>query len=169
MGERYKGKGISIEWFGDELAATVDGHDTAAMWAAGQVLKREAMRRAPVGKGTLRDSAYVQTDERSDYKRGKRDRRPLFRKRGKGGVLVGFAAFYANLFEDSGVVAHRMPRKGNRPMAIKGIGVRSRVQHPGMRRRPFLGPALEASKEEMARAFAGVMSEAIEGAMPRAD
>ena len=169
MGERYKGKGYGVEWFGDDLAKVIDRYNEPAMWAAGQVLKREAMRRAPVAKGTLRDSAYVQTDERTDYKRGRRDRRTLFRKRGKGGVLVAFAAFYANMLEDSGVKTHSMPRRGARPMVIRGIGIRSKVQHPGMRRKPFLGPALEAVKEEMTRAFVGELGPAIEGALPRAD
>lgn len=167
MGRRYRGKGYSIEWFGDDLARTVDRHNDAAMYAGGQVLKRAAAARAPVRSGTLRDSGYVQTDTRTDYRKGRRDRRTLFRKRGAGGVLVAFAAFYANMFEDSGVKRHRVPRKGYKVLRIPGVGLRSVAQHPGMKARPFLGPALEANKETITRAFAGELEDAIEGALPR--
>jgi HK97 gp10 family phage protein len=169
VGKRYRGKGYNIEWFGDDLARTVDRHNDAAMFAGGQVLKRAAQQRTPVSSGALRQSAYVQTDSRTDYCKGPRDRRRMFRKRGAGGVLVAFAAFYANMIEESGAQRHRAPRKGARPMRLPGIGLRSVVAHPGMRARPFLGPALEASREEIARAFVGEMASAIAGALPNAD
>ncbi len=169
MGQRYTGKGYSIEWFGDDLKRVIDTHNDPAMFAAGQALKREAQRRAPVAMGTLKASAYVQTDSRTDRAKGKRDRRSHFRKRGKGGVLVAFAAFYANMLEDSGARRHRIPGAGKKVIRIAGVGFRASAEHPGMQARPFLGPALEATKDEITRAFVGEMGPAIEGALPHAN
>lgn len=161
-------RGLQLEWFGDELKRAVDKGNERAMWAAGQVIKREAQRRAPRDTGTLADSAYVETDKRRDYVKGPRDRMHLFRKRAPGGVVVAFAAYYANIYEDSGAAAHTIQAGKGKVLYIKGIGFRRSVRHPGVRRKPFLGPALEAVRNRLVEEIARELGDEVERSMPRA-
>jgi len=160
MAGKQRTKNISLEWFGDEIAATVKQYEEAGLWAMGSVILDDAESRAPRDSGRLRASGFLLSTKRTSYRKQKGDRRRMPQARA-GTVLVGFAAWYSNLFEDSGVKRHAIPYVGRsgrarkrKVLQIEGLGYRSAVNHPGMRRRPFLAPAVDASKDEGAEAFA---------------
>jgi len=160
-------KSFKLDWFGDDLTRAVDSAGEPALWAAGQVLKREARERAPVKTGEMRNSMYVETTQRTDYRKGKRDRRyGRLRPKSEKIVLVAAAAWYSNLLEDSGAVAHVIPRKrrnGQKVLYIPGIGYRTSANHPGMKRKPFLSEALEANRERIGQEVAKVVKAKIDG------
>jgi len=157
---------MSLKWYGDDIVRIVERGSEPGLWAMGKTLVSAAQRRAPRASGRLADSAFVATVKRTDYSRGKGDRRKrqmaaLLGSVKEGKALIGFAAWYSNLFEDTGAKTHVIPyqaRTGRarvrKTLLIPGIGYRRRVQHPGLRRKPFLAPAVEASKDDGARAFA---------------
>lgn len=156
-------KAVKIDWFGNDLKRAVDRAGEPALWAAGQVLKREARERAAVKTGAMKESLYVETTQRTDYKKGKRDRRDgRLRPKSEKIVLVAAAAWYANLLEDSGAKPHVIPKKKGKMLNIPGIGVRRSVKHPGMARKPFLADAMEASKDRIGREVARVIGEKID-------
>lgn len=166
MAKRFGTKNISLDWYGDDIARLVQRASEPGLWAMGQVLVKAAARRAPRSSGRLADSAFVATTKRTDYQRGRGDRprRQMaahLNRVKEGRALIGFAAWYSNLFEDTGAKTHTIPyvartsrARRRKTLLIPGIGYRRRIQHPGLRRQPFLGPAIDASKEDGARAFA---------------
>jgi len=160
MARKQRTKNISLDWFGDEIAATVKQHEEAGLWAMGSVILEDAQGRAPRDSGRLRASGFLMSTKRTTHHKQKGDRRRMPQPRA-GTVLVGFAAWYSNLYEDSGVKRHAIPYVGRsgrarkrKVLQIEGLGYRSAVMHPGVKRRPFLAPAVDASKDEGAEAFA---------------
>lgn len=163
---------VALHWYGDDLARIVRADDERGLWAMGQIVLREAERRAPSESGRLRRAGYVATSARSSYQRQARDRRKLPAVR-RNSVLVAFAAYYSNLLEDTGAPRHDIPykastrrRKARKVLLIPGIGLRRRVSHPGHRRRPFLGPALDALETRITQEYAQAMGRSIERGMP---
>ena len=150
-------RSVKIDWFGDELQKAIDDAKEPALWAAGQILKRDAQANAPTNTGRLKESAFVATSERNDYRKGKRDRKRI-PVPAKDGVIVGFGVWYSNLLEDTGAKAHKIPRKNRKILKIEGRYYSS-ANHSGFKRKPFLAPALEQNKDrigqEVARVIAG--------------
>jgi hypothetical protein len=142
------------------------------MFAAGEVVKREAERRAPRGRtGNLAKSAYVATRTKSTYVR-----RRYWRKEKtppKGGAVVGFTAPHAHLLESGrrkrGVIRPRgdvtyqgvLRRSGKRALSINGMA-RSSSKYNRMSSRPFLGPGLDAAATSMANELAQVLRTRLE-------
>jgi len=160
MARKQRTKNISLTWFGDDIAATIKQYEEPGLWAMGEVILEDARSRAPRASGRLRASGFLLSTKRSTHHRQKGDRRRMPPPKA-GTVLVGFASWYANLFEDSGVKRHAIPYVGRsgrarkrKVLQIEGLGFRSAVMHPGMKRRPFLAPAVDATKDEGAEAFA---------------
>jgi len=160
MASEQRTKNISLNWFGDEIAAEIKQHKEAGLWAMGGVILEDAQGRAPRASGRLRASGFLLSTKRTTHHKQMGDRRRMPQAKA-GTVLVGFASWYSNLFEDSGVKRHAIPYAGRsgrgrkrKALQIDGLGFRSAVNHPGMRRRPFLAPAVDASKDEGAAAFA---------------
>ncbi len=175
MAKRRYTKQLKLDWFGDDLLAAAQAGQEPGLWALGKVILDEAERRAPSASGRLRRSGYVATTARSSYARQTRDRARLPKVKA-GQVLVAFAAYYAKFLERGGADAHAIPSGSRRTargsakvLKIAGLGFRGAVKHPGMRRRAFLGPALDAKKEQGAEALAQEIRAAIESRMPRAD
>lgn len=168
-----KRKRVQLEWFGEDLVEAVKRAGEPALWSAGQRLKREAMNLAPVRTGAMRRSAFVKTRARTDYVKGRRDRRKL-PSPSEQSVIVGFGAWYSNLLEDSGAKEHRIPRLGRttRARQRKVLRINGRfaasVKHPGMRRRPFLSRAMERTKGSIAGEIVRGIGDAIERDMPNA-
>ena len=174
MPKRTTNKNLKLDWWGPEIADVVRSATEPGLWAMGQTVKRSAERRAPSRTGALASSGFVATIKRTDYvrKRGDRRRRAMVRILGKvtaTTALVGFGAWYSNLYEDTGAKAHGIPYVGKtararrrKTLQIAGIGFRASARHPGVRAQPFLGPALDASKGEAAQDFADEVKRRLE-------
>lgn len=170
--------GFQWDWFGDEIANAVATQGEPGLWRAGQMVKQEAQRRAPVRTGEMRRSLYVETTKRNDYRKGRRDRRwGRLKVRSDDTVLIATGAWYGNLLEDSGASPHRIPYRGRltrkdgsarKVLRIPGLGFRSTAIHPGMRRDPFLAPALNAVKDRLIEAICDQMEPEIVRATPDA-
>jgi len=157
---------VGLSWYGPEIEAEIKRSMEPGLWAMGGALANAAQGRAPRRSGRLRDSAFIATAQRTDYRRGRGDRRRrelvrLMSAVSPRSVLVAFAVWYSNLIEDTGTKRHAIPyvpkSSGGRvrkTLKIPGLGFRKRVTHPGFRSTPFLGPALDASKDKASEAFA---------------
>lgn len=153
---------VEIIAYGDEYLALVERYGDEAMFAAGQVVLAEAGRRAPRRSGALAASGYVATRSQSTYKR-----RRYWRKEKtppKNGAVIGFTAPHAHLMESGRRRRGEIkPRKGGgkRALLING-SLRSRSRYNRMSSRPFLGPALEATKETMVERVAEKLRQRLE-------
>lgn len=174
MPRRSKTRNLALQWYGPEIAATVERAAEPGLWAMGRTLVEAAKRKAPRASGRLQDSGFVATPKRTDYKRGKGDRPRKQMSRHLSGVkpgtaLIGFAAWYSNLFEDTGAKSHAIPYVGRtararrrKTLLIPGIGFRRRVTHPGLKRQRFLGPAVDAAKNDAMGDFAKAVQRELE-------
>jgi hypothetical protein len=154
---------VDVALYGDEFMAIVEKYGDEAMFAAGEVVKREAERRVPRGRtGNLAKSAYVATRTKSTYVR-----RRYWRKEKtppKGGAVVGFTAPHAHLLESGrrkrGVI-RPIKGGGKRALSINGMA-RSSSKYNRMSSRPFLGPGLDAAATSMANELAQVLRTRLE-------
>lgn len=178
MARRRGRTGFTWDYYGDEIAEAVRKGGEPALWRAGQMVKAEAERRAPVRTGELRRSMYVETVKRTDYRQGRRDRRwGRLKVASADTVLIASGAWYGNLLEDSGAAAHQIPYKGRttrrdgsrrKVLRIPGVGYRRVGNHPGMRRKPFLLPALQAVEGRLVDAMCDTLAAEIVRAAPNA-
>lgn len=154
-------------------------------------VKKAVQRKAPIyqGKGhaSRTTSTWANTGSNVSVLPGTLKRSITIRKNPKQklGVLVGPGrAFYA-MFLEWGAKAHKIEPMGLRPVrfpkrvsseqraALRGKAPRmladyttgrffgKKVNHPGVKKRPFLGPALQESKQEMVTAFGRSLASAI--------
>lgn len=163
---------VDVNLYGDEFMDIVERRGDEAMFAAGEVVLREATRRVPRGRtGNLAKSGYVATGSRSTYRK-----RRYWRKEKtppKGGAVIGFTAPHADLIESGrrkrGLIVPRasvyyegvLRRTGKRALTIGGQ-LRSRSRYNRMSSQPFLGPALDATRETMVEALADTLNERLE-------
>jgi hypothetical protein len=166
MAKRYMKRRVQVEWYGDDFTAVVDQYGDEALFAAGQIVLADAQRRAPRGPtGNLRKSGYVGTKDRSSYmwrRYWRKEKRPP-----KGSAVVAFTAPHAHLVEGGRRRAGAIVPKRRR--ALK-IGDRF-VSHSRFRRyssRPFLGPAIDATRETLVAELAGVLRRRLEEKLPGA-
>lgn len=172
-GGRRVAQRVELTWYGDDFLATVERYGDDALFAAGEVVQREAEQRAPRGRtGNLRKSGYVSTATRSSYVSRRYWRRE--KKPPKGGATIGFTAPHAHLVEGGrkrragkfgprGDVRYQgtLRRTGKKALRI-GDQLRARARRSAMSARPFLAPALEAARETMMRELAGVLRKRLE-------
>lgn len=167
MARRGMKRQMQITWYGDDFLDIVRKHGDDALFAAGQVVQKAAERRAPRKSGKLASSGYVSTATRSTF-----HQRKYWRKEKKpptDGVTVGFAAPHAHLIESgrrkSGKIVpskrRRRMRTGNLALTIGGRYVAS-SRFRRMSSRPFLGPAIEETKETMVQELAAVLRSKLE-------
>lgn len=165
MSTKTRHKQISVDYFGPEIERALEQGGEPALWAMGDELLDAARRRAPRDSGRLRASGYVETERRSSYRRqhGDRKRRPDVKR---GAAVVAFASWYSNLFEDTGAKAHAIGGSGRsrRRLHIPGVGYRMSARHPGHKRQPFLGPALEATRTGMVDEYCDELRKRLERA-----
>jgi hypothetical protein len=174
MSRHTKIRSYELTWYGPEIAKVVERAQEPGLWAMGKTLIAAAQRRAPRASGRLQDSGFVATARRTDYKRGRGDRRRkemvrLLSSVGKDQALIGFAAWYSNLLEDTGAKVHAIPyvaktgkARKRKVLLIPGIGYRRRVMHPGMKRQRFLSPAVDAARGAAADDFAQAIERELE-------
>jgi hypothetical protein len=175
---RRRAQRVDVTWYGDDFLQIIEEHGDEALFAAGMIVKREADRRAPRGRtGNLRKSGYVSTATRSTYVSRRYWRRE--KKPPKGGATIGFSAPHAHLIEGgrrkAGTFGPRgdrrhngvLRRSGKRALRIGNGMLRSRSRFRRMSSRPFLGPALEATKDTMVKELAGVLRTRLQDKLPR--
>lgn len=119
-----KSAGYVIAWYGDEILQALANEIDDAVFAAGEVLIDRATAMAPRDQGTLQESGYVATAQKSSYKKRPHHKREV-RPRGDGVAAAGFSAPHAHLVEF-----------GTVKMAAQ----------------PFFRPAFDESKDRMADA-----------------
>lgn len=181
---------VDLAWYGDEFMGIVGKSTPRGLFKGGTVILEAARGRAPKRSGELSKSGFVLTETQDNYVRGRKDRKNIRKliatfKRPQT-VTVMFAAWYANLFEDSGrkknIVPRAMRKRGSSVkkagrairsgklqiqgvLKIPGIGYRAKATIPRMRARPFLGPAVEESKDGFVKALAGEVRKQLESEM----
>lgn len=158
---------VDITLYGEDFMEIIEKYGDEAMFAAGEVVLREATSRAPRGRtGNLAKSGYVATGSKSTYRRTRR----YWRKEKpapKGGAVVAFTAPHAHLLESgrrkTGKIFPRgdvfyegvLRRRGKKALRINGKFARH-SRYKRMSSRPFVRPAVEASKESVPRELARV-------------
>jgi hypothetical protein len=158
---------MEVNWYGDDFMAIIDRHGDAALFAAGELLRGAAITRAPRHTGKLAASGYVSTATRSSYTKRRYWRREI--KPAKGGAIIAFTAPHAHLIESgrrrAGVIKPRR-RGGKRALMVGGAGVvRASSRYKRSAARPFVGPALDASRETMASELASVLRRQLESGL----
>ena len=172
MPKRYMRRRTQIAWYGDDFLEIVRKYGDEAWMAAGKHLLQAATAKAPRGKtGNLRKSGYISTPTQSTYVY-----RPYWRRERmapEGGATVGFSAPHAHLIESGRRKAGRFTPRGDRSYqgtlrrsgrrALK-IGDRyvARSRYRRMSSRPFLGPAIEETKETMVVELSNVLRSRLE-------
>lgn len=168
-GRRRVAQHVSIEWYGDQFLAIVEKHGDEALFAAGEVLLREAVSNAPRRSGNLVESGYVGTRSKSTYRRRRYWRKKIYPAANT--AVVAFTAPHAHLLESGRRRTGRIqPRakQGKKALRIGTDGMlRSQSRYRRMNARPFVGPALDATRDGMSEAIAKVLHDRIESEMPR--
>lgn len=152
-GAKRRVQRVEIEWFGEEFIDIVREHGPEALFRAAMVVEAEAVRRAPRRTGTLAGSSYVGVQGKSTYVK-----RRYFRNERKvkaGEAVIGFTAPHAHLIESGRRKRGDILPRRKRALVINGRFV-SRSTFKRQSSRPFLAPALEASREMVQREIANV-------------
>ena len=152
-GARRKVQRFEIEWFGDEFLDIVREHGPEALFEAARVVMAEASRRAPRRTGKLAGSGYIGVKGKSTYMKRRYWRREKFARDGE--AVIGFSAPHAHLIESGRRKAGKITPKRTKALQIDGRFV-SRSRFKRKSSQPFLGPALEASREMVPREIAKV-------------
>jgi hypothetical protein len=56
-----------VNWYGDDILNAIDGETNAALFAAAELMINAAAAKAPRDEGTLAESGYVATKDKSTY------------------------------------------------------------------------------------------------------
>lgn len=169
MARKYMRRRVQTTWYGDDYVQIIQDHGPEALFYAGEVVQREAERRAPQGAtGRLKRSGYVSTKWRTTYVRRmywRREKKP----KAQDDVVVGFTAPHAHLIEGGRRRAGKIyPKKkrGAKALFIQGQ-FRATSRYRRMSSRPFLGPAVDATKdtmvEELAKRYRSVLERLLPG------
>jgi hypothetical protein len=153
-GAKRRVQRFQIEWYGDEFIDIVREHGPEALWEAAKVVVAEASRRAPRRSGALAGSGYIGVKGKSTYRKRRYWRREKF-ARDNAEAVIGFSAPHAHLIESG-----RRRRGEIKPRKRKALKIGDRFvassKYNRMSSKPFLGPALEASREAVPREIARV-------------
>jgi len=160
---------VQVSYYGDKFAQLVDEYKDPALFAMGGIVSREAVRRAPTGRtGNLVKSAYIATRKRTNYVRRRYWRKEQMPP--EDGVTVGFSAPHAHLIESgrhaSGLIRPRAKRGKRAALKFNGQ-YRKRSSFRPVSAKPFLGPAIDATKDTMVNEAAKVLRNGLEGGMPK--
>lgn len=147
-GAKRRVQQFQIEWFGDEFLDIVREHGPDALWAAAQVVVAEASRRAPRRSGMLAGSGYIGVRGRSSYRKRRYWRKERLAKDAE--AVIGFTAPHAHLIESGRRKRGDIRPKRARALTIEGRFV-ARSKYKRVSSQPFLGPALEASRDRVPR------------------
>lgn len=164
-GAKRRFQKFEITWYGQDFVDIVREHGPEALWEAAKVVLAEASRRAPRRTGMLAGSGYIGVKGRSTYQKRRYWRREKFARDAE--AVIGFSAPHAHLIESGrrkrGEIRPRgdvryngvLRRSGKKALLINGQ-FRSRSRYNRMSSQPFLGPALEASRDQVPRELARV-------------
>lgn len=123
--------GAELQAFLDQLPAKLEANIMrSALRQGANVIRDQAKANVPVKSGDLRDSIKIST----------RSKRGVVSASVKAGNRK---AWYAHIIEFTGAVPHKIKAKGKGWLAFGGFFGKS-VQHPGMKAKPFMRPALDA-------------------------
>jgi len=158
-------KTIKLDWYGDEMQQLIERSSPDALYGAGNVVLDAAKTKIRDKTGNLRKSGYTGVKGRSNYQN-----RPWYRKeirvQRSDRAVVAFSAPHAHLIEATGAQPSGVIRPTSRKaLLIPGIGFRASARHAGMRPRPFLGPALEGTRDRMATELARRLRQDLEQKM----
>jgi hypothetical protein len=128
-------------------------HGPEALFEAARVVMAEASRRAPRRTGKLAGSGYIGVKGKSTYSKRRFWRREKFARDGE--AVIGFSAPHAHLIESGRRRAGKITPRRAKALRIDGKFVGA-SRYKRMSSRPFLGPALEASREAVPREIAKV-------------
>ena len=152
-GAKRRVQRFEIEWYGDEFVEILREHGPEALWAAAEIVLAEASRRAPRRTGKLAASGYIGVKGKSTYQKRRYWRNERFARDGE--AVIGFTAPHAHLIESG-----RRQTGKIKPRRRKALRIGDRFVSSSRFRRvssqPFLGPALEASREAVPRELARV-------------
>jgi hypothetical protein len=160
---------VQVSYYGDEFLAAIRRHGDKARMAMGTVVSRAAVRKAPRGRtGNLARSAYVATRTQSTYVKRRYWRKEKLPP--EDGVTVGFSAPHAHLQESgrrrAGVITPRK-RRGPRAALKLGEGIyRKSSRYRAAAAQPFLGPAIEATRETAVEEMAKILRNGLENDLP---
>lgn len=126
---------------------------TGALRAAARPVLREARARLPVDTGASRKDLKIRT---VPYRVSPTPRVIVAGSRSKGG------RDYILYFLEYGTAAHAMTGKRKRVMASAEAVYGKKVRHPGVRPRPFLRPAFDATWREALAILGRELGERIE-------
>lgn len=164
-GARRRVQRFEIAWYGDDFVEIVREHGPEALLAAAQVVLAEASRRTPRRSGKLASSGYIGVKGRSTYQKRRYWRREKFAKDAE--AVIGFSAPHAHLIESGRRQRGEIKPRRKKVLLIAGQ-MRARSRYNRMSSRPFLGPALEASRDlvpqEMARVYGSWLDRLLGGA-----
>jgi hypothetical protein len=152
-GAKRRVQRFQIEWYGEEFVEILREHGPEALFEAARVVMAEASRRAPRKTGKLAGSGYIGVKGKSTYTKRRFWRREKFARDGE--AVIGFSAPHAHLMESGRRRRGEIRPRKKRAIVIDGKFV-SRSKYNRMHSRPFLGPALEASRELVPREIAKV-------------
>lgn len=152
-GVKRKIQRFEITWYGQDFVDIVREYGPEALWEAARVVLAEASRRAPRRKGMLAGSGYIGVKGRSTYQKRRYWRREKFAKDAE--AVIGFSAPHAHLIESGRRKRGMIEPRRKRALLINGQ-FRSRSRYNRMSSQPFLGPALEASRDQVPRELARV-------------
>jgi HK97 gp10 family phage protein len=124
---------VQVKWRDDELLKLIQENADEALFTAGEILIGAATANAPEDSGDLKASGYVATKQRSTYEPDNKSNRQIKPRNNE--AVVGFASFYAKFLE-----------RGTSRMAA----------------RPFMRPALDSSKDTLAKAIVNRLRKGIE-------
>lgn len=158
-GARRRVQRFEIAWYGEDFVEIVREHGPEALWAAARVVQAEANRRTPRRSGKLARSGYIGVKGRSTYQKRRYWRREKFAKDAE--AVIGFSAPHAHLIESGRRKRGEIKPRRKQALLIAGQ-MRARSRYNRMSSRPFLGPALEASRELVPREMARVYSSWLE-------
>lgn len=86
-----------VKWHGDDLLKQIRQATPDGLFAGAEMLVEGARNNAPEMSGTLKESGYAASSEKSTYKSDKRYNKEIKPKEGQ--AVAGFAAFYAGFIE----------------------------------------------------------------------
>lgn len=93
-----KRSGYVIEWYGDEIIEAIGDQIEDALFQAGQIMVQNAAAKAPRDEGTLQESGYVATQNKSTYVKRAHHKTEV-RPRGEGVAVIAFSAPHSHLVE----------------------------------------------------------------------
>lgn len=124
------------------------------LYVGAKLIEVEAKSNCPVEHGSLRDSIRVKIKEADNV---------IVSTIAAGGKIAdGSYIKYAHLVEFSGAAPHIIQAAAGKSLAFAGKEFQS-VNHPGMKAKPFLRPALDANEV----AAIGALDQEIESALQK--